>query len=62
MLDDKNHKFRINNSVLNISEEINKFEIYTYNFDKFSFTELKDELEEFPDLSNIIREHLQDKI
>ena len=39
-----------------------KLEIYTDSFDKFFFTELKDELEEILDISNISHEHLRDEI
>ena len=50
------------NSILNITEENNIFEGYTDTFDELSFTELKVELEEIPDISKITPEHLQDKI
>ena len=40
----------------------NKFELYTDLVDKFSFTELKSELEEILDISNILQEHIQDEI
>ena len=40
----------------------NKFELYTDLFDKFSSTELKDELGEIFDISKTSSEHLQDKI
>ena len=50
------------NSIFNITEEINKFELETDTFEEFSFAELNDELEEIFDLSKIISEHLQDKI
>ena len=52
----------VHNSVFNIIEELNKFEMYTNSFDELSFTELKDELEEILDVSNISHKHLQDKI
>ena len=42
-------------------EEKTKFEFCTDTFDEFSFAELKDELEEILDLSNITSEHLKDK-
>ena len=32
------------NTFFSITEENTKFELYTDNFDEFSFTELKDEL------------------
>ena len=34
------------NSIFNINQKNNKFELYTDNFDEFSFTKLKDELED----------------
>ena len=46
------------NSIFNITKENNKFELYTDTFDEFSFTELKDELEEFLDIPSITDEHL----
>ena len=49
-------------SVLNITEQNNKFELFSDTFDEFSFEELKDELEEILDVSNITFEHLQDEI
>ena len=49
------------NSIFNITEENNKFELYTDTFDQFSFTELKDELKEFLDNSNISNEPLRDE-
>ena len=49
-------------SIFNITEDNNKFELYTDTFDEFSFTELKDELEETPGISNITSEHLQDEM
>ena len=50
------------NSVFIITEEKNKFELYTGNFDKISFAELKDELVKMLDVSNITPEQLQKKI
>ena len=47
------------NSIFIITEENNKFELYTDNFDKFSFEELKDELEEILNISDITPYHLQ---
>ena len=47
------------NSIFNIINENNKFELYTDTFDEFSFEELKDELEKILDISNITDEHLQ---
>ena len=49
-------------SVFNITEENNKFDIYRDSSIKFGFTELKDELEEIPNISHITTEHLQDEI
>ena len=46
------------NSIFNINHTNNKFELYTDTFGEFSFAELKDELEEILDFSNIIDEHL----
>ena len=50
------------NSVFDITEKNNKFQLYTDTFDEFSFTELKVELEEILNISNISNEHLLDKI
>ena len=47
------------NSIFNITDENNNFELYTDNVDEFSFTELKDELEEIPNISDITPYHLQ---
>ena len=49
-------------SFFNITTINNNFELYTDLVDEFSFTELKDELEEILDISNITPEHLQEKI
>ena len=49
------------NSIFNINHTNNKFELYTDTFDEFSFPELKDELEEIPNISNITDENLQDE-
>ena len=46
-------------SIFNRTEENTKIEIYTDIFDEFSFIELKDELEEILDISNITHEYLQ---
>ena len=48
------------NSIFNITEENNKFELYTDNFDEFSFSELKDELEDIlfvPDFTLSVLQH-----
>ena len=50
------------NSIFNITEENNKFEIYRYISNKFGFLELKDELEEILNISHITIEHLDDEI
>ena len=47
------------NSIFNITEQNNKFEIYADNFDQFSFEELGDELEEMLNVSDITSYHLQ---
>ena len=48
------------NSIFNITEENNKFEIYRDIPTKFQFLDLKDELEEIPGIPHITREHLLD--
>ena len=48
------------NSIFNITKENNKFELYTDTFDEFSFMELKDEVEEILNISNITDAHLED--
>ena len=50
------------NSVFNITEESNKFELYTDNFDEISFEKLENELEEILDISNLTSDELQDEI
>ena len=47
------------NSILNITKENNKSELYTDTFDDFLFTELKDELEEIFNISDTTPYHLQ---
>ena len=49
----------IYNSVFNINSTNKKFELYTDIFDKFSFEESKDELEENRSISDITPYHLQ---
>ena len=49
-------------SIFNITEENNKFEIYRDMSDKFGLLELKDELEEILNISNITNDHLNDEI
>ena len=48
------------NSIFIIIEE-NKFELYTHLVDEFSLAELKVELDEILDFSNISDEHPHDK-
>ena len=50
------------NSVFNITEENNKFEIYRDMSDKFGFLQLKDEIEELLDVSHITDDHLNEEI
>ena len=50
------------NSIFNITEENNKFELYRDSSNKFGFSELKDELEEVLNISHISQEHLEDEI
>ena len=52
----------IYNSIFNITEENNKFEIYRDTANKFGFLELKDELEQILGNSHITIEHLDDEI
>ena len=48
-------------SIYNITKENNKFELYTDTFDEFSFEELKDEVGEILNISNITDDHLEDE-
>ena len=50
------------NSIFNITEENNKFEIYRDMSEKFGFIELKDEPEETLNIPHITNKHLDDKI
>ena len=50
------------NSIFITPEENNKIQLYTDTFDEFSFTELKDELQDILKISNVSHEHLQAKI
>ena len=50
------------NSIFNITEENNKFEINRDMSDKFGFLELKGEIEEILNISHITNEHLDDEI
>ena len=49
------------NSIFNITKENNKFELYTDTFDEFSFPEIKDEIGEILNISNITDDHLEDE-
>ena len=50
------------NSIFDITEENNKFEIYRDISNRFGFLELKDELEDIFNISHITIKHLDDKI
>ena len=50
------------NSIFNINTTHNEFKHYTDTFDEISFEDLKDELEEIFDFSNITDDHLEDEI
>ena len=50
------------NSIFNITEQKIKFELYTDNYDEFSFKELKIELEDIPLNSDITTSHLQHEV
>ena len=50
------------NSSFTITQENNKLELYTDAFDEFSFTELKDEVEEIVSISDIAPSHLQHQL
>ena len=52
----------IYNSIFNITEENNKFELYRDTSAKFGFLELKDELEDILNIPHITNEHLDDEI
>ena len=49
----------VHNSIFIINKTNKKFELYTNTFEEFSFTDLKDEVEEFLNISNITPYHLQ---
>ena len=55
-------KLEVYNSIFNITEENNKFEIYRDSSNKFGFLELRDELEEILNIPHITNEHLDDKV
>ena len=50
------------NSIFNITEKNNKFDLYRDTSTKFGFLELKDELEEILNIPHITNEHLNDEI
>ena len=50
------------NSIFNITEENNKFEIYRDMSNKFGFLGLKDELEEILNIPHITDDHLDDEL
>ena len=50
------------NSIFNITEENNKFEIYRDISNKFGFLELKDKLEEILNIPHLTDDHLNDEI
>ena len=50
------------NSIFNITETNNKFELYRDTSAKFGFLELKDELEEILKISHTTNEHLDDEV
>ena len=49
------------NSIFNITKENNKFELYTYTFDEFSFEVLEDELDEILNIPKITDDLLEDE-
>ena len=50
------------NSIFNLTEENNKFEIYRDTSAKFGFLELKDEIEDILNIPHITNKHLDDEI
>ena len=52
----------VNNSIFNITEKNNKFELYRDMSAKFGFLEVKDELEEILNISHITDDHLNDEV
>ena len=50
---------KVYNSIINITQENNKFKIYTDTIDEFSFEEIKDELEDILTISDSAPYHLQ---
>ena len=47
------------NSIFNVTEEINIYELHTDTFDEFSFAHLKDGLEQIFSISDITTKHLR---
>ena len=54
--------FEVYNSIFNITEKNNRFELYRDMSAKFGFLELKDELEEILNISHITNERLNDEL
>ena len=50
------------NSIFNVAEVNNKFELYTDAFDDFVFEKLKNEIEEVLSISDITPHHLQQEV
>ena len=55
-------RLEVYNSIFNIPEETNKFELCTDTFDKFQFEELKEELEGILNISDITPSQFQHEI
>ena len=51
----------VHKSLLNVTKEKNKFELFTDTFDEFPFGELKDEVEELLSTPNITDDHLENE-
>ena len=49
-------------STFNVTEQRNKFNLYTNTFDEFSFEKLKAEFQEILSISDITSPHLQQEI
>ena len=49
------------NSIFSRTEENNKVELHTDTFDELSLIELKDELDEIPNISNTTDNHSEDE-
>ena len=61
-MDDWFNLSKVYNSIFNITERNNNFELYGDSSNKYGFLELKDELEEILSISHITQEHLEDEI